>query len=76
MSWISGSHSSFRAERVWASCTLSGNQALESPALCWSRAAPLHQESWEPGTRCTKFLSFQQTPCPGSGSALNVCLEH
>lgn len=23
-----------------------------------------------------KYLGLQQTPCPGSGSALNVCLQY
>lgn len=41
MSWISGDHNSFSAELVWASCTLFGNQTVESPALRWSRDAPL-----------------------------------
>lgn len=41
MSWISGDHNSFGAEQAWASCTLFGNQTVESPALRWSGAVPL-----------------------------------
>lgn len=72
MSWISGDHNS-GAERVWASCTLFGNQPEESLALQGPRAAPLPRS---PSRRYTRFLGLEQTPCPGSGSALNVCLQY
>lgn len=39
--WIQGDRDSLSAEPIWVSCTLFGNQTVETTALCCSGAVHL-----------------------------------